>query len=89
MGGLILLAMLVAIIQLGDATDDSPVGTFRALPAENLVAAAQTEARNGRPDRAMLLLDYVADRQLPDQGGIALLRQEYFDQLTGRATPAG
>jgi hypothetical protein len=89
LGGLVLLALLVVIIQLGDATDESPVAEFRALPVENLVGAAQVEARNGRPDRAVLLLDYMADRQLPDPSGIALLRQEYFDQIAARTTSAG
>jgi len=79
--GLVLLGGLVLLIQLADPPQDSPIVQFQRLPDANLPMLAEGEWVAGRPDAALLLLDYAGDK---DAAG---LRSKIFAQLAGDNSP--
>ncbi len=85
--GLILFGALVLVVQLADTPTDSPGAKFQRLPDANLRTMAEVEWAAGRPEAALLLLDYVIKNDLPDKDMAADTRQKIFTQLAGENTP--
>jgi hypothetical protein len=73
--GILLLGVLVLIFQLSDPPQNSPAAKFQRLPEVSLPAVAEAEWAAGRPDSALLVLDYA--------GGNTELRQKIIAQLAG------
>jgi hypothetical protein len=85
--GLILFGALVLVVQLADAPTDSPAAKFQRLPDANLRTMAEVEWAAGRPEAALLLLDYVIKNDLPDKDQAADTRQKIFTQLAAENSP--
>ena len=86
--GLILFGALVLVVQLADTPLDSPAARFQRLPDANLRTMAEVEWAAGRPETALLLLDYVIKNDLPDKDLAAETRQKILAQLASENTPA-
>ena len=85
--GLILFGALIALVQLADPQTDSPSAKFQRLPEVSVLQLAEAEWAAGRSEAALLLLDYVAENNLPDKEKAVAARQKIFAQLATENTP--
>jgi hypothetical protein len=85
--GLLLFATLIVVVQLADPPTNSPAAKFQRLPDVSLRTMAEVEWAAGRPEAALLLLDYVIENDLPDKAQAIETRQKIFAQLATENTP--
>ena len=86
--GVILFGALIVVVQLADAPLDTPSAKYGRLPDANLPHVAGAEMAAGRSSSALLLLDYVIQRNLPEKQQALDDRQKIFAQLASQNTPA-
>jgi tetratricopeptide (TPR) repeat protein len=85
--GIILLAALVAVVQLADPPTDSPAAKFQRLPDVSLKSMTEAEWAAGRTDAALLLLDHIIENDLPEKAQAVEARREIFAKLASENTP--
>ncbi len=86
---IVIVAALVAVLQLPDRARDVAAADFTLLPAVDLRELATANWEAGRRGAALTLLDVVVERDLPGAVAAAGQREQYRQALRADATALG